>query len=330
VLVDRYNAGDASRYKLALVGIDGKFQVLTLDEPSVDQNGQSLAAPPVVSISNTRVYYLDGDTSVGFVSRNGSRGLAATLPGGPQKLVSFAVSPDDSRIAYAIFDYTSGGPAVSITVQDLVGGGNKVSLYSSPSIAEWPVGWVQGNVVLAVGKSQVAEPSGINPFTVANPYNATNGYQLVDSTNGQVLDTIPSECAFGLLVATGTPCAREGGGVGVRDWTGTINWYAKSAAANFSMREALSANGTVAANSSPGSVGLFNNGTKIDYIAAISGSAVPMGWIDASHLVVRHFNDSSRVSIVDIKAGTTIDVALNCGPSSAPVRCTDAVMFGTM
>jgi len=331
VLVDRYNAGDASRYKLALVGIDGRqIKVLTPDEPSVDQNGQSLAAPPVVSISNTRVYYLDGDTSVGFLSPDGSTGLAATLPGGPQKLVSFAVSPDDSRIAYAIFDYTSGGPAVSITVQDLAGGGNKVSLYSSPTNAEWPVAWVRGNVVMAIGASQVAEPSGVSPFTVANPYNATNGYQLIDSTNGQVLDTIPSECAFGLLVAGGTPCARDGGGVCVRDWSGTINWYANSAEANFSMREALSTNGTIAANSSPGSVGLFSNGTKIDYISAINGNAVAMGWVDASHLVVRHFNGSSTVTVVDTKAGTTIDVAINCGPSTAPVRCTDAVMFGTL
>src|SRR6266567_5365518 len=264
VLVDRYNAGDSSHYRLAIVGTDGRLiKVLTPDEPSINQTGPSLGSPALVSISSTRVYYLDGDSSIGYFSRNGSAGLAATLPGGPQKLVSFAVSPDDTRIA------------------------------------------------------------------AANPYNATDGYQVVDTTNGQVLDTIPSQCAFGLLVEGGTPCARPGGGVGLRDWGGNTTWYASSAEANFSTREALSIDGTVAANSSPGSIGLFHNGTKIDAIASVGGSAVAMGWIDATHLVVRHFNGSSAGSIIDTKSGAAVDVALSCGPSAAPVRCTDAVMIST-
>ncbi len=330
VLVDRYNAGDSSHYRLAIVGTDGRLiKVLTPDEPSINQTGPSLGSPALVSISSTRVYYLDGDSSIGYFSRNGSAGLAATLPGGPQKLVSFAVSPDDTRIAVAILDYTSGTPSVSISVRDLVGGGRQVPIYSSASSVEWPVAWVRGNLVLALGSSQEGQPSGVYPFAAANPYNATDGYQVVDTTNGQVLDTIPSQCAFGLLVEGGTPCARPGGGVGVRDWGGNTTWYASSAEANFLTREALSIDGTVAANSSPGSIGLFHNGTKIDAIAGVGGSAVAMGWIDATHLVVRHFNGSSAVSIIDTKAGTAVDVALSCGPSAAPVRCTDAVMIST-
>ena len=87
--------------------------------------------------------------------------------------------------------------------------------------------------------------------------------------------------------------------------------------------------GTVAANSSPSSVGLFHNGTKLDTIPGVGGSAVAMGWVDASHLVVRHFNGPPTVTIVDTKAGTAIDVGLTCGQSTALVQCTDAVMLGT-
>ena len=330
VLVDRTNAGDSSHYKLAMVGIDGRLiKVLTPEEPSINQSEPNLGSPPLVSISNNRVYYLDGDSTIGFIARDGSKGLATTLPGGPQKLVSFAVSPDDARIAVAIFDYASGGPSVSIIVQDLVGGGKQVGLYTSASNAEWPVGWVQGKLVLAVGPSQEGQPSGFDPFPAPNPYNATGGYQLVDAASGQVLDTIPSQCAFGLLVARGTPCARSGGGVGVRDWGGNTTWYTKSTQANFSTREALSVDGTVAANSTANSVGLFHNGSKADSIPGVTGSAVAMGWVDASHLVVRHFNGPPTVTIVDTKAGTSIDVGLTCGPSTASVPCTDAVMLGT-
>ena len=330
VLVDRSNAGDSTHYKLALVGLDGRLiKVLTPSEPSINQSEPGLGSPPLVSISSHRVYYLDGDSTIGYISRDGSKGLAATLAGGPQKLVSFAVSADDSRIAVAIFDYASGGPSVSIGVEDLAGGGNQVAIYSSAGNAEWPVGWINGSLVLAVGPSQEGQPSGFDPFPAPNPYDATGGYQLVDPSTGKVLDTIPAQCAYGLLVARGTPCARAGGGVGVRDWDGGTTWYAKSTEANFSTREALSLDGTVAANSSPGSIGLFHNGTKIDTLPGIGGSAVAMGWIDATHLVVRHFNGPPIVTIVDTKAGRTFDVGLTCGSSPAPAQCTDAVMLGT-
>ena len=334
------------------------IKVLTPEEPSINQSEPNLGSPPLVSISNNRVYYLDGDSTIGFIARDGSKGLATTLPGGPQKLVSFAVSPDDARIAVAIFDYASGGPSVSIIVQDLVGGGKQVGLYTSASNAEWPVGWVQGKLVLAVGPSQEGQPSGFDPFPAPNPYNATGGYQLVDAASGQVLDTIPSQCAFGLLVARGTPCARSGGGVGVRDRvpkgafheirvvvsnlgvfdfaTPDHSMRLRSVHPGVTVDEVrsatgfpLSVDGTVAANSTANSVGLFHNGSKADSIPGVTGSAVAMGWVDASHLVVRHFNGPPTVTIVDTKAGTSVDVGLTCGPSTASVPCTDAVMLGT-
>jgi len=124
VLVDRSSTLDPAQYAIALIFDAGKVSMHgTSPNPKQQTIVKSLPrmpSPPLVSISSSRVYFLDGDTNLRFLTRDGVTGLTTTLPGGPTRFLSFAVSPDDKRIALAIFDYSAGAtgrPAVSVTVQ---------------------------------------------------------------------------------------------------------------------------------------------------------------------------------------------------------------------
>jgi hypothetical protein len=340
VLVDRSSSLDPTHYAVAVIVDAGTLSMHGSTpgprQQSIVSSLPRMPSPPLVSLSSSRVYFLDGDTTLRYVSRDGVGGVATTLPGGPTRFLSFAVSPEDQRIALAIFDYSAGvtaRPAVSITVQDLVGGGNSVLIYNSATAAEWPVGWIQGNLVLALGPDQISQPSG-NSFAAPSPYNAAGGYQVVDPSTGKVLDTIPPECAYGLIETFGSPCWRTGGGVGVRNWSGTTNWYPNSFAANFGLREALVPQAPiVAANSSPGSIGVYDPANHLDFIAAISGSAVAMGWIDSRHLVIRHMDGpyAGRSAVVDLDANTVSEIGGTfCFSRTAVIECPDPEMFGTL
>lgn len=79
----------------------------------------------MVSISNSRVYYLDGNADVRSLGPDGSTALATHLPGSASVSVGFAISPDDRRIAVSVIEYTDSFQApvkLRMYVEDLVGG----------------------------------------------------------------------------------------------------------------------------------------------------------------------------------------------------------------
>ncbi|HEV3096905.1 MAG TPA: hypothetical protein VG104_07140, partial [Candidatus Dormibacteraeota bacterium] len=98
----------------------GPQLVAYLQHPSLPKAGVCCDAElPTISISNTRVYYPDGPTAVRYLARDGSTGLATSLPKPSAKTRAvFSVSPDDQRIAIAVFDWSNPGPMIStVTVQ---------------------------------------------------------------------------------------------------------------------------------------------------------------------------------------------------------------------
>ena len=69
---------------------------------SAAQRGAAALVPPPVSMSNTRVYYMDAQGVVRYLAPNGDAGRATTVPIGPARRAMFAVSPDDQRIAVIV------------------------------------------------------------------------------------------------------------------------------------------------------------------------------------------------------------------------------------
>lgn len=219
------NAG----YDIAVVDISGRVvahahaAVRTFIEPS------GISAPaavdlPEVSMSSTRLYFLDGDAQVRSLSV-GSTAAVARIPGSASSHAAFAVSPDDRRMAVGVIDYS---PAtrmpvdVRLYVQDL-DGANQNQIYSSTTNFVWPVGWHNGELVLAAGAPLTQQ--GI----VGNPYSALS-YHIVDAANASRIATIGSGdfqhgCAtWGPLTSAGTACYTRTASAGMGGYFTLLGW----------------------------------------------------------------------------------------------------------
>ena len=154
---------------------------------------------PQVSASNNRLYYLDGEATVRYLAPDGASGVAHTLPVGPLSHAVFAVSPDDQRIAVTLVNYPSvstGSIEMSLYVEDLSGGGNRVDLFDSTSVLEWPVGWHAGQLVIAVAPA----PYGQNPCDIC-AYRSPAEYHVADPATGKRTATLCPVASGGSSIA---------------------------------------------------------------------------------------------------------------------------------
>jgi hypothetical protein len=207
---------------------------------------------PEVSTTKRRAYFLSGQNQLRYLDVDGNSGLALTLPNlrGRTQAV-FAVSPDDSRIAMSVFDWSSQPLKVTITVENL-DGTNRIDIFTSMSVYEWPVAWHSGALVVAVGSIYGGAP---------NPYAAVS-YHVADPNTGNRLATLGSTAcqAIGPIVQAGTLCNRvcTGGDVhnvppGAQvcldtvDWSGTQRTlYRYTSSSTIGTWAALSPNGSAA------------------------------------------------------------------------------------
>ena len=114
---------------------------------------------PGVSASNSHIYFRNGDNKIQMLVPPSSAVDVTTVPGGPHVISGFSVSPDDQRIAVSVEDLSQ-VPAISLRlyVEDVQGGGHHADIYTTSTATGnpymlWPVGWHQGNVVLALWKA---------------------------------------------------------------------------------------------------------------------------------------------------------------------------------
>jgi hypothetical protein len=284
----------AGEYDVFLVGTSGKIAASShAARRTTKVIGDAVSRAeaidfPYVSTSRSRLYYLDGDSTLRWLSPQ-SKGIVRSLPGGRTASVVFAVSPDDGRIAVSVVDFAPRSPVVHLSVGLLTG--PLTEIFTSASDYVWPVGWHAGKLVVAQGPTLSGDSVGFNPYRA-------RGYWLIDSANGSRLASVGSwdSCwPSGLLTAAGTACylstsfGGNSGGYSIADWTGYR--YLTPMPASWSAAAAVgpSANSVTVAvccefNASSGQF-MVSRGSSV-LAVPLSGLNTDWAcWIDQTHLL---------------------------------------------
>lgn len=316
VLVDLFAGGDS--YNVAVVGANAR---VVARAHAAKRSGIADAIElPYVGVSRSRIYYLDGDRDVRYLKADGTTGLAASLPGSAQVHAAFAVSPDDSRIAVALLDYSVSPVALSLYVED-VGGAHHAVIFTSNTKYVWPVAWHSGQLVVAyIGPNAAPFKSKVYFYSSRdltnypygpNPYGGIN-FHVIDPVTAVREVIISGGGASGLLAKAGTAVV-QGEGV---DWAGNrIAWDSPNDYGSFSAAGSLSPDGKMIAACcpQPGSSGhlvIWYPGGRTRLIRVVVTSADWVGWLDNSHLVTGFYQSADgSPSVVDVSsnAATPVD-----------------------
>lgn len=259
---------------------------------------------PEVSISRTRLYYFTtDDSSVRYLQLDGGSGVATRIAVGPDDAALFAVSPDDTRIAVSVLNYAPRRTSylgMRLYVEDLHGGGHHMDIFSSTTAVEFPIGWVNGRLIVAVSNWV-----GLHAGSIVNPYGAT-AYHVADATNG---DRVASLCnssvgPVGWIEPAGTMCSRQSGGPSFLRWDGSA--FAAPAATPNSYQL-----WQVALSPDASHVAVAGDRVRImggvDDLLPVAAWNV-FGWPDATHIVYQR-PASLKLSIFDLESRAAVDVA---------------------
>ena len=297
-------------YAVYLAGKDGRVGA------SIQANGpadlglltQYEVEPPLVNASNSRVYYLEGDADVRFLLRDGTTGLATHIPGNRHARATFAVSPDDRRVAVSVIDYVTDGPGIAaphaslhVYVEDLSGGSHHVDIFSSDTLVEWPVGWHAGNLVIGT-YGALYRPSGMSNYR-----RDWLGYHVVDPATGSRLATIgASSCGVVAMARAGAVCNVSGHDLSLQTWDGSSRTFPRSAGllGGIVSPDGLRIAAQQPAASGPGAV-VFAT-TDGPSHPVVPGN--PLGWIDDTHLVFTSFSAANALAIWDTDANTSVPI----------------------
>ena len=276
-------------YTVSLVGLDGRVAATAT---GAKRTIGTLVQMPNISASDSRVYYLDGNSKVMFLRPDGTTGLATNIPLPSNSAAVFAVSPDDLRIAVAVITFPF--PATTrIYVENLAGGGNHFDLFSSSTVIEWPVGWHQGHLVIGVGIN-VPPQNAYEGFAYA-----FRGYHVADPATGTRIATVcDGYDASGPPVPAGTVCVNYPN-YEVSDWSGATRPAPSDGGCGGG---ALSPDGALIAVCGPTGVTLVaRDGTTV----TTPYGATDLGWMDPTHVVIHlvtHLDDDSSLTILDIRS----------------------------
>jgi hypothetical protein len=291
------SALSSTNYTVSLVGIDGRVvasaQTTTPGSVTCANAAGALVAQPV-SMSNTRVYYMDAQGVVRYLAPNGDAGRATSVPIGPARRSMFAVSPDDQRIAVIVDDFDATGAATRLYVEDLNGGGHHKDLFTETgAFTLWPTGWHgTDNLVLAKVPSctQGGGPFCCGPqeFHVVDPATAVRRFTVGDPT-----------CKLaGAPSPTGVVCDSGDVQANVLSWTGTTIRSFSIQGPTFAY---LSPNGSLVAI-------VPSSDTVIQETSRTVSGMQACGWIDDNH-VLSGGDAQHQPRVGDVTNGNAVAVA---------------------
>jgi hypothetical protein len=289
---------------VSLVASDGSVVATALVDPAPFLPN---AVMSWTSASRTRLYYLNAGSEVRYLAPDGTSGTATRIALGANEQAGFSVSPDDTKVAVAIFSYASPpaqGPTIGayagmrLYVEDLQGGGHHVDIFSSPTLAEFPIGWTAGRLVLAVG-----EPTCCQALTL-NPYAATS-YHVADPGTGNQLASLcdNSTGPGGPVEPIGVVCFENGPPVYQR-WDGTFFNPPTAVTTPIPYLVALALDG-----------GRFAAGGDPMHVEGPRGADVRLGdrgyvfgWLDADRFVYQR-DIGSPLRVFHVPTGSAVDIS---------------------
>jgi len=241
---------------------------------------------PPVSATSDQVFFRDGDTKIRYLTPSGQTGDATTVPGGPNTVSFFAVSPDDQRIV-ALVEDLSGTDTITLRlyVEDLHGGGHHSDIYSTTTpkgkggSTLWPMGWHQGQLVLAVVTACTFEPAGLSP----------SSWHVSDAASANRIATIGGNCILSYWPSpAGVACVDSSKlQASTYDWSGKLTGNISTGSDDY--QSGLSPSGTRIFFATGQGIGAPPPATRVLTIGATT--AMPVAghtaclWIDDSHLL---------------------------------------------
>ena len=288
--------GGPKNSSVSLVASDGTVvATAAVDLPTFRMHAQM----SWTSASRRGLYYLDG-SEVRFLAPDGSTGTATRIALGVSEQAGFAVSPDDASIAVSVFSYTplpdGSYKGMRLYVEDLNGGGHHVDIFSSTTVAEFPVGWTGGRLILAV-----SEPRCCSAPT-ANPYDATS-YHVVDPATGSRLASLCNSGSGpqGPIEPIGAVCYHPNAAHTYERWDGGSFDAPAAPPAPTQYPNALSPDGTRLAgsfccNERKGLMAIAGPRGAWDWLTE-PGSV--LGWLDSEHIVIQQI-DTPALSVIEL------------------------------
>jgi hypothetical protein len=294
---------------LSVVGSDGTNAFGALMGPRSAFEAHALIA--TVSATAKFVYYLDG-SRVRFVGPGDVSGFATTtITLGPYDQAGISVSPDDQRIAVAVLSYSPAPPGpynppykgMRLYVEDLNGGGHHLDIFSSPTVAEFPIGWTAGKLVMAVTSPWCCQTSQINPYAatsyhVVDPATGNRLVSLCDGTSGPVGPVEPG----GAICLTARAFSK------LQRWDGTTVVPPATIVDPTRYQNAMSPDGTRVAVGGD-DIRIWGPAASTTFTGS-SGDV--LGWLDADRIVFQR-RGANTVSMVDLKSGARVDSSVDGG-----------------